>query len=231
MKIGVFAARMIRQHRRIEREPDERDAQQSDAREPQARMRHAMKQPQQCRAFERPADRDPLAIKLDRENQRDKKQRHAAEPRELRQPRFAFGRNIFRHDCEADEGRNCKRRGQQAHDIIRPGRRDEAMDEEELRHAGQCRRRPGNHRVTEFFRNRNGNSANTPRNIRYQTSGMAADRDVKMIEVPRTFERGHADESDGRQPVERKKSGHAQQQPDEQQCEAENWRRIGERQS
>ena len=31
-------------------------------------------------------------------------------------------------------------------------------------------------------------------------------RDVKMIEMPRTFERGHADEADGRQPVEREKS-------------------------
>ena len=70
---GRFAARMIRQHRRIEREPDERDAQQSDARESQARMRHAMEKPQQCHAFERPADRDPLAMKLDRENQRDEK--------------------------------------------------------------------------------------------------------------------------------------------------------------
>ena len=58
---------------------------------------------------------------------------------------------FFSHDCEADEGRNCKCRGQQAHDIIRPGRRDEAMDEKKLRHAGQCRRRPWNHRVTEFF--------------------------------------------------------------------------------
>src|SRR5437867_8946664 len=75
-------ALMITEHGRIEREPGEYDDEKTDARQAQSRMRHAMKQPAKRRAFQRPAHRDPLAIELDRENQRDEEQRCTAEERE-----------------------------------------------------------------------------------------------------------------------------------------------------
>ena len=46
-------------------------------------MRHAMKKPAKRYTFQGPPHGDPLPIKLDRENQRDKKQRGASEQRQL----------------------------------------------------------------------------------------------------------------------------------------------------
>ena len=110
---------MIFEHGGIEREPDERGDEQADAGQPQTRMRHAMKQPQQRHAFQRPADGDPLPVELDRENQRDEKQRHAAEPGQLGHARFVFGGNCFQDDDQAQQSGNRKRRGQQSHELIR----------------------------------------------------------------------------------------------------------------
>ena len=65
-------ARMITEHRRIERKADEHDAEQNNSSDAQPRMRHTAKQPAKRRAFQRPAQRDPLSIKGDRKDQRDK---------------------------------------------------------------------------------------------------------------------------------------------------------------
>ena len=109
MKIGVAAARMVFEHGGIEREPDERGDQQAGAGQPQPGMRHAMEQPEQRRAFQRPADGDPLAVELDRENQGDEEQCHAAEPGELRHAGFVCGGNLLQHDDEAQQRRERQR--------------------------------------------------------------------------------------------------------------------------
>src|SRR6266436_2230564 len=73
--------RMITEHGRIEGKAHKHKHEQSDASQAQSRMRHATKKPAKRCALQRPAHRDPLAIKLDWENQRNEKQRGAAEER------------------------------------------------------------------------------------------------------------------------------------------------------
>src|SRR5216117_1893390 len=82
-------ARMIAEHSRIERESYKYDQEQSEASQAQSRMRHAMKKPAKRCAFQGPPHRDPLPVKLDRENQRDEKQRGASKQRQLGIPRSA----------------------------------------------------------------------------------------------------------------------------------------------
>ena len=71
---------MIFEHGRIEREPGESGDEQARAGQPQSGMRHAVEQPQQHRAFQRPAEGHPFLLELYREYQRNEEQRHAAEP-------------------------------------------------------------------------------------------------------------------------------------------------------
>src|SRR5215470_7477683 len=75
---------MITEHRWIERQANEYNNEQTDAGQTQSWMRHPAKEPAERCAFQRPTHCNPLAIKLDRENQCDEKQRSAAEERELR---------------------------------------------------------------------------------------------------------------------------------------------------
>src|ERR1035441_52480 len=54
--------------------------QEAGARQAQPGMGHPMEEPQQGGAFQCPADSDPLAVELYRENQGDEEQCHAAKP-------------------------------------------------------------------------------------------------------------------------------------------------------
>src|SRR6266436_7819201 len=72
---------MIAEHGRVQRKARKHHDEQADACETQSRMRHAMEEPAERRTFHRPANSDPLAVELDRENERDEKQRRAAEKR------------------------------------------------------------------------------------------------------------------------------------------------------
>ena len=92
---------MIAEHSRIERESYKYDQEQSDASQAQSRMRHAMKKPAKRYTFQGPPHGDPLPIKLDRENQRDKKQRGASEQRQLGIPRRARERCTLEDDRQA----------------------------------------------------------------------------------------------------------------------------------
>ena len=67
--------------------------QQRDSGDAQTGMRHAMKQPAQGRAFQRPTERDPLPIELDRKNQSNEKQRRTAKERELSVARWTVFRS------------------------------------------------------------------------------------------------------------------------------------------
>src|SRR5437660_3600536 len=79
---GSGAARVVAQHGGVESQSNERRGQQRYAGEAQSGMLDAMEQPAQRRAFQRPRDRQPLPLVLDRENQCDKKQGAAAEQRQ-----------------------------------------------------------------------------------------------------------------------------------------------------
>src|SRR5205085_10511651 len=77
------SARMITEHGRIKCETREDNGEQSDGGQAKSGVWHAVKEPAERRAFERPGHCDPLSIKLDRENQGDEKECGAAEEREL----------------------------------------------------------------------------------------------------------------------------------------------------
>ncbi len=64
-------------------------------------MGHPMEEPQQGGAFQRPANGDPLAVKLYRENEGDEEQSHAAKPSELRHPRRVGRGYLLQHQHEA----------------------------------------------------------------------------------------------------------------------------------
>src|SRR5260370_31747462 len=81
-------------------------------------MRHAMEEPAERRTFQRPANSDPLAVELDREKQRDEKQRRAAEKRELRIARWAVERRALEKHEKSAERRQRKCRAHQTEDTL-----------------------------------------------------------------------------------------------------------------
>ena len=198
-------------------------------------MRHALEQPQQRRAFQRPADGDPLAVELHRENQRDEKQRHAAEPGKLRQTRFIVGGNGFQHRDEAQQRGNRKRGGQQAHCGIRPGDFHEPEDQEELRRPGERGGGPRKSFVREFFQEheweyREHAEENQIPAEQHRRRNKIWIADVELSEMPGTFKGERADETDERHPFEGEDFRQPQQQHDEQERQTEHRRRIGQRQ-
>ena len=58
----------------IEREPAERCAEQQPAHQPQTTVRHTTEEPDEREAFNRPAERDPFPLVLEREDQTNEKQ-------------------------------------------------------------------------------------------------------------------------------------------------------------
>ena len=189
---------------------------------------HAMEKPQQRRAFQRPADGDPLAImvKLDRENQRDEKQRHAAEPGQLRQARFVFSGNGFQNGDETQQCGDRKRGGQQAHRGIRPGDFHEPVNQEKLRRPGQRGSGPRKRFVRELFQEherehrKRGEENQIPTQQHWRRNEIGIGH-VEMPEMPCRFQGKGADEADERHPVEREDFRQAKQQHHEQQREAE----------
>src|SRR5436309_7774348 len=111
-------ARMIIEHCRIQGETRKYNDEQNDASEAQSRMWHPTKKPAERCAFQRPAHRDPLAIKFDWENQRNEKQRGAAEQCELRISSRATERSGLKQD-EQPEQRRYRKCGR--HETRNPG--------------------------------------------------------------------------------------------------------------
>src|SRR5437764_12583591 len=94
---------MVIEHCRIQGETRKYNDEQSDTNETQSGMWHPAKKPAERCAFQRPAYRDPLAIKLDWENQRNEKQRGATEERELRISGRATGWSGFKQDEQPEQ--------------------------------------------------------------------------------------------------------------------------------
>ena len=96
-------ARVVGEDGGIEREARESRDEQHDTSRAQPVVRHTVEQPQQRRTLERPGDRDPLAVELDGEDERDEEQRRTAEPRELVEPRALLGHRRAQDGDEAGE--------------------------------------------------------------------------------------------------------------------------------
>src|SRR2546423_9387031 len=75
---------MVFEHSGIQREPDEGKTEQADTDVTKPAIRHEPEQRDNGETFERPTERDPFAIELDRENQRDEKQGRRALPGKAR---------------------------------------------------------------------------------------------------------------------------------------------------
>src|SRR5438093_12059243 len=102
------SARMITQHSGIEGKARKHNHEQNDTCQAQSRMRDATKQPAKRCAFQGPAHRDPLSIKLDRENQRDEEQRGTSKQSELRISGRAGERYAFKQHKESEERGHSK---------------------------------------------------------------------------------------------------------------------------
>ncbi|MPN58383.1 hypothetical protein SDC9_206088 [bioreactor metagenome] len=102
-----------------------------------------MEQPQQGGSFQRPPDRDPLALELDRKDQGDKEQRYPAEPGQVSQSLRQISRELFEHNKQTDEREHCKCRWEQPHVVIGIDGADHPIDEQEVQRAGQCGGGPG----------------------------------------------------------------------------------------
>ena len=88
----ALARRVIAEERRIERQPHEHRGEQRAAQATQPAVRNAREEPHQRRAFERPADRDPLLVELQRNGHGDERQRGAGHERQAREPRSPAAR-------------------------------------------------------------------------------------------------------------------------------------------
>ena len=149
------AARVVLEHGGVETEPREGCHEQRGADEAKAVMWHALEEPEQRRTFQRPAQCQPLAIKLNREHERDEKQRHAPKERELVEAcAFVVGRRTgllirglvgtrstgrdTRTPWRAQDGgqtqqrRDRKKRGEDAGKLVRPRGGHEPVDERKL---------------------------------------------------------------------------------------------------
>src|SRR5439155_14548554 len=79
---GRAGSAIFGDHPWIQGEAREADHQQAKANDAKPRMGHALEEPQQGCALQGPAERDPLALELNWENQRDEKERCPAEQRQ-----------------------------------------------------------------------------------------------------------------------------------------------------
>src|SRR6266480_5048155 len=123
---------MITEHRRVYREPRKCNHQQSSSHQTQPRMRHAMEQPTEGSALERPAKREPLAIKLNGENQGNEEQRRATKQCELRIYRRTFRWRGFQKNHEPEQRWHCKHSGYQAENAVWISGADHVTNEEEM---------------------------------------------------------------------------------------------------
>src|SRR5438874_11052599 len=112
-------ARMIIEHCRIQAETRKYNDEQTDASETQSGMWHPTKKPAERCAFQRPAYRDPLAIKFDWENQRNEKESGATEERELRISGRASEWCRFEQQEEREQRRYRKCRRHEARNPVR----------------------------------------------------------------------------------------------------------------
>src|SRR5205085_12191859 len=131
------AAGVVFEHSRIYVEPDERQTEQTHTDVTKAAIRHDTKQPDQGEAFERPAERDPFTIELDRKDQRDEEERGRALPREARTA--GSGIRLTFPDEKQNRNRvgNDESSGSEAVSQSRKCLCDCVVDERELERAGE----------------------------------------------------------------------------------------------
>ena len=119
-------------------------------------MGDTAEEPQQKRPLDCPAHGDPLALELDRENQGDEQQRHAAEPRQATALRQVHAGEKAQH---RDHGEQCwhgESGGDETGKFIREGALEQILNQQEMADARKCAGDPRCSLVGEGFPKRKG---------------------------------------------------------------------------
>ena len=114
-------------------------------------MGHAKEEPDQRRALERPAQGKPLMVELDREDQRDEKQRRAPEPGQLAVARGTLRFHSSENAQEAEDRWHRKERRDEAELVCHPWERrlHGHEDEQEVSDGSQGRSCPWQDRLAK----------------------------------------------------------------------------------
>ena len=97
-------------------------------------MRNAIEEPAKSRPFQSPAQREPLPIKLNREDECDEKEGDATEPCQLRISNLRVGPRA-KEENQSNERRDREECGQKAHDAAGVGLLREIVDEQKVPYA------------------------------------------------------------------------------------------------
>src|SRR5260370_28228671 len=186
---------MIAEHGRVQRKARKHQDEQADACETQSWMRQAMEEPAERCAFQRPANSDPLAVELDWKNQRDEKQRRAAEKRELRITRRAVERRALEKHEKSKKRRQRKCRGHQTDDAAWMRGVNELIHQVKVQRSGERRGCPQRRFTREFpMKNKRKHAEHCiKRQVPNQRQRSA--RRIEMLKMPGMFERQHRNQS------------------------------------
>ena len=216
----------------IERETHEADGEQADTDVAQTGMRDRVEQREQRDAFNRPADGEPLAFELDRENESNEEQRYAAEERKQGVARGAFDRSCSDQAPEAGKARNREQRRDYAFvGECRPGHVHDAVDQEEVQRQRERRNGPNCGALfkmlleDEWEHKEEHSEAGMP-----CESGRGGLR-MKAREMPRVFEHEHGEQCRASERVDSGPAHETQHDDHEQRSEPEDWRGIRHRQA
>src|SRR4051812_8880354 len=141
---------MIFEDGRVQSEPDEGEAKQANADIPQAAIRDDPEEPDQGETFERPAERDPFAIELNREYQRNEEERRRALPRQT--GIASRGIRLALSDEKPNGNGVGNNENSRSEAVIQRGKRvpDGVVNQHELERTGQGADRPW--QGSPFFR-------------------------------------------------------------------------------
>ena len=201
---------MIFEDGRIQGEPHEGKAEQTDADISQAAIWDAAEQPEKRQPFQSPTERDPFAIELDRKDKREEKQRGASLPRQPRVAGSRVGRSVFdQEECARGIGEDENGREQS---IAKLGRRprNNFIDQPEMQRPGERADGPGQ-RLALFRREKwIGEEEEEKRGLPSERESRVTVREVQRL--PFALHRPGEKERDQRHPTRAGDNTQSQQQ-------------------
>ncbi len=216
---------MIFEDRGIQGEACEGHREQSGADETQPRVRHHAKKREQGKAFKGPAERDPFALELEREDEAEEEQRRAALPGKTRVARSGNDSAFLDQVENADGERQDEKRGQESMAPTGLGGDDQVVDKEEMEPARDGADRPRERGVFLPGEEWVGDEEETEDHIPGERHRWMCRREV--LRVPRAFQRPGEGESDGRNPTAARENAEPEQDRAQDQRHREDRGRLG----
>src|SRR5882724_306177 len=174
-------------------------------------MWHAAEEPAECRAFQSPTNSDPLSIELDRENQRNEKQRRAAEESELRITCRAGERWAFEQYEQSEQRRHRKCSGHETRNPVRIRGANQLIDQIKVQRPNQGGCSPRHSFSDELPMENEGKDAEHRVKPEVPNQRQHRPRRIEMFEMPRVLQCENAGKSDRRQQIERKHFTHGEE--------------------